>query len=253
MNADGRMAGIASEILGQIRGCPDADRLQDLADGSLAPSEQDALRAHARTCKACTEALEFLESEGRGDVAGSHLLPADVAWRSDELIRSVTGRGDAGRGAGGRGATLPGLGFLDRSLLAFAAAVVVVGSLALVGWIALGDRILIEDPGRYRAQRNLEPFEPVGEIAVPIATFRWIGHPRAAGYRVVVFDARMEPLWESRTSGAETRLDVAGGAGPVLAPGEWYAWQVVALGTTGEEIQRSPAVQFRAPTSRTGD
>lgn len=64
-----------------------SERLPWLLNGSLPPSERDAVRAHLTTCGRCAEELD--ETRQAGAVFGAHLAPAvvmDVAWD-----RPVTG------------------------------------------------------------------------------------------------------------------------------------------------------------------
>jgi hypothetical protein len=90
---------------------------------------------------------------------------------------------------------------------------------------------------RAGAAVGLAPVAPLGPQRSAPTAFRWNGVPDALTYRVVVRDARGEPVF---SSGPLSETTCPWPAATALAPGS-YTWQVVAGTRSGEETTSSLA------------
>jgi hypothetical protein len=235
MSPDSRTERLGSEILGESRGCPEAEELRLFHDGALGPEAARAAEGHVEGCRACRAALEFLRSEETmaGGERATAALPDEVEARSEALIGALAG------GTSGRRATT-----WWPTVLRLAAGISIVTSISLVSYVWLGRQVPEEDLGEFRGAAALDLLEPIGETAASPATLRWAAHPLATSYRVILLDSGMDEVWTRETSEATPELQLDAEARAALRPGAWFTWQVVALGPLGREIARSPAGHF---------
>jgi hypothetical protein len=119
--------------------------------------------------------------------------------------------------------------------------------LVALGVLTLRAPGLGDDPGAIRGA-SLQPLSPIGRVDPPF-DFRWESPVRAFRYRIEIVDAERRSrivLYSEVESIALSpdRLEE-------LEPGMEYAWFVVALDESGEEIMRAPLRLFSvSPESR---
>jgi hypothetical protein len=191
---------------------PDEATLGRLLDAALPASQREAALQHVAGCAECAAVLQH--AARCGECAETF---------ESRPVRPVAAR------------VWPVWGGL--------AAAVLVAGIAIWPSLVLPPR---PDPDALRAgsPAALAPIAPSGRIQAPPARFRWRGLPDAAAYRVVLFDARGEPVW--------TSAEVAEPTCPwpsklPLEPGT-YSWQVIAtLRGAGSERVASPLTALDAP------
>jgi hypothetical protein len=147
-------------------GCPGQDALASLAVGDLPPGDRVRVADHVVACAACASDYRILA----------------------ELHREASAR------ARTRG-----------SWRAAAVAAVVVAALA--GVLAPGDKTPALDPDRPRGRPGTRAVTPAPDAALAAAPaeLSWPAEPLALGYRVRLFDARAEPIWESPAAQTTSR------------------------------------------------
>ena len=180
--------------------CPSDERLAALATGELARDphathdERLALADHAASCRRCSATLRMLlelDREAEGGVGAA----VAVEWRRP---------------------------------LAWAASVLLVSALAVVGWRVTsapddGLRSTTGDVGVVPA--------PGAELDAAPLTFLWPPNAASAGARVRLFDARGELLWEQFVT-TPGRAELPAEVAARMQPSDSYFW-VVDGGTAG--------------------
>lgn len=232
MDTTSRENRLAAEVAARLSGCPEAETLQRYHEGELGDAEGEAIAAHLEQCGGCAEALAFLKQNRSEATELSEELPAAVEQVSESLIEATTrGRRPS--------SSLP-------TLLQAAAGLALVAALAVGGYQLVGDRgpALNGDLGELRGTEALELVEPVGQLDVRPTTMRWIAHPQADTYRVVLLDANMDEVWVRRTEDATASLILDEETTAPLAGGGQFTWQVEALDSIGATINSSAAAHF---------
>jgi hypothetical protein len=224
---------LAAEIAARASGCPGADDLQRFHEGSLTGTDRDAVAAHVEGCHPCSEALEFLEWEQAEATQPEADVPRDVERRVDALIDGASGPPRASRAR-----------FLWSGALRIAAGVALVGALSVLGYQWLDRRAVDEDLGELRGDTPLELVHPVARIDTPPDAMRWVAHPQALTYRIILLDENLEEVWVRKTEDSTPALAPDAEAIAALAPGGRYTWQVEALDAVGAVIDRSAAAHF---------
>jgi hypothetical protein len=77
--------------------------------------------------------------------------------------------------------------------------------------------------------------KPGAALAITDIEFRWAAVPKAAGYRVELFDKSLARLWRS-ASLSDVRMLLPAEARGVLSEGQTYFWRVTASLEDGREI-----------------
>lgn len=185
--------------------CLDDDTIAALAEGSLDAAAHQAVLPHLAGCARC-----------RGAVASVARALSDVAVAREAA--SV----EAGRRRR----------FYKVVLPAAAAAILLV-----VMWPRL-----VEEGRPHRAPPSAVqtpvPVSPIGAVAdAPV--LRWTRVPGADRYRLTLFDARGQVLYETQLGDSVVGLPDS----IVLAPGRSYLWKVEAR-TGWDRWSASPLVQF---------
>jgi hypothetical protein len=72
-------------------------------------------------------------------------------------------------------------------------------------------------------------------LAVTDIEFRWAAVPKAAGYRVELFDKSLARLWRSGSL-SDVRMELPAEARSVLSEGQTYFWRVTASLDDGREV-----------------
>jgi hypothetical protein len=103
---------------------------------------------------------------------------------------------------------------------AAAAAVIAAGAVVRLGW---PDRPADELRGP-EAARSIAP-APDAVLTAPPAELAWAAEPGAEGYRVRLFDARAERLWEGERTASTSQL-LPAEVQRRLTPGAAYFWVV---------------------------
>ncbi len=188
------------QLYGQSMGvgsesCPDDEILAALALGELSAEERQGLADHVVTCRRCAASLETL------------------LGLEDEVRR-------------GRAALRPW-----RLVPLVAAASLVAGLGIAVTWRALR----APDGDALRSTASETEASPAGDVLLAAAPteLRWTAQPGASGYRVRLFDARGEPLWEEAFAGGVTAALPAEVRSQV-PPGNAFFWVVEVEGLVAE-------------------
>jgi hypothetical protein len=167
--------------------CPAPDKLAALARGDLAARERGRVVEHLAVCSSCAlEARLALEVE---------------PWSDELILRFEEGLPDVGDLGGERGARRTATrsrrsrGMVPQ--LALAAAILAM--LAAGVWLVGTGRAPGPPPGDEVLRGEDEAVVPRSGSALdtPPERLAWPPQPGATGYRVVLFDARAERLWES--------------------------------------------------------
>lgn len=239
-----RQERLAADLAARVAGCPDADALQRLREGTLASREAEDVGRHLRACGACRESVEYLREEGAPGASAPGIdPPVEVTRRSDRLIEEVA-RPPAQETANS----------FWTSALRLAAGLVLAGSLSAAGYFWWAGRTQPEqgplgDLGVLRGGAPLEPSDPIGALPEPPASMRWAPHPQAATYQVILFDEAMNKVWTRETPDSTPVLTLDPQARGAFAAGGRFTWQVVAVGRLGQPLGRSPAAQFSVVSS----
>ena len=178
--------------------CPGDETLAALAVGELAGEERERVVDHLVGCRRCVESYQTLRELHR------------EASQSKPIAAPMT----------------PGRGRWARSALAVAA--LALAALGLSYWVGV---VPISEPSDLAMQlRNSVAIEreitPVDGAIGPAPLFlAWPPQVGATGYRVVLFDAAAESIWESDVS-SEVRLSLPEAVVSALRAGESYFWVV---------------------------
>jgi hypothetical protein len=191
-------------------GCPGAPELAALAGGELGDADRRRLLEHVAGCASCAlevklaaETVPWSEELSREVAAASRSAPASppssIASRAPERRRSRR--------------LLPSLALAAATVLAIGAGV----------WLLTPPALPPGDVVR-GAEDEVAP-APGSELAEAPARLTWAPQPGAESYRVVLFDARAERLWESGPlAAAEVVLPPEARA--QRRPGATYLWLV---------------------------
>ncbi len=221
---------LASELASRLAGCPDAETLATLQEGRLDAVHRRGIEEHVKSCTPCREAVVFLVRTGAtGEFPEA--LPADVERRSEELLR------DFGSLPARRQSLWP-------MMLQVAAGLTLVAALAVGGFSLLRPDRVPGDLGALRGDEPLTLVSPAGETGPKPVELRWVAHPNATRYRVVVLDEELQEVWSRTSPGPEPLLVLDQAEQDLLAPGHRYTWRVVALNEFGARVGESPAAQF---------
>jgi hypothetical protein len=92
MRSSRRAELLASEALGEARGCPPAEDLQSWHGGLLEASLRKKIERHLETCRACSEAVEFLSGVGDqpSTEEATERIPARSLEGSDAFIETIS-------------------------------------------------------------------------------------------------------------------------------------------------------------------
>jgi hypothetical protein len=173
--------------------CPDDDTIAALAEGTLGGEAHTAAVAHLAGCASCRTAV------------------ASVARAlADPAVAREVRRVEEGRSR-----------WLYRIALPLAAAAAVVLLIAR-------PRALDQEPSLHRAPTITAapapaPASPVGVVS-DARVLRWAAVPSADRYRVTLFSAEAEVLYETEVAGTTAALPDS----VMLAPGARYLWKVEA-------------------------
>jgi hypothetical protein len=168
--------------------CPSAEALATVAVGDAPASDRDRIADHAVSCRRCSEDLQILMR--------TH-LEAQAAPAPRRLAH--------------------------RTWIAAAAiAAIAVGALL---WTRTNqpDESLRGD--RPRQQTVVTPLDGA-TLASPPEKLRWLPQPGAESYRVKLYDASGEAVWESERV-VEPSVTLPPSAAPRLQSGRSYFWTVV--------------------------
>lgn len=173
--------------------CPGDEELSALVVGELLASDRQRLVDHLVGCRSCCDSYRTLQELHAEASAGEPAPASRRRWRAG---------------------------------LAFAAAV-----LAALGLFRLfAPPGPAQQDGAETALRSALPLAaavdpPDGAVGPAPRSLSWPAQVGATGYRVVLFDAAAEPIWESEVS-TELSLEVPESIRPSLIAGDAYFWVV---------------------------
>ncbi len=199
-----------------------------LACDELSPAEHQVALDHITACPECASTFRGL---------------AMLSREAHEFDKSALGMraGTESQNVGFRRSRShrPSRLFLG-SLLATAAALLIFIALPVNRPKENNEPDRITDALRARPESQPIPAAPVGPVSEPPVAFSWEGVPGASRYRVELFSAEAEPLWQSglvETTSLDFPADLA------LEPGRYY-WQVRAFPSEGTNPAVSELVAF---------
>ncbi len=213
---------------------PDADRLLEHAEGTLARDVADGIAAHLAACAACRLELAQLRRFGQLDRDAELIEEADWPRAEAALERAFHARiapaAVRPRPAPGRLLRLPPRPARRLILTAAAAALL---ALALFGWPAWrGGEGAGPGAGPVRGPvagtGAIVTVAPVGALPAPPERFSWRAEGDFDAFDLDVITVRLDVVF-SRTGLRDTTFVVPDSLRALLQPGRTYLWSVRGL------------------------
>lgn len=238
----------------QSSGCPPPESFLEAEMAGLSPEARQALDAHAARCPACAAERELARLfDASPEEAGVRREDLDfVVSRLEETSPARSAAPNVVPFPGPRRAEAPRSRSVSRSMLRFAAAVLLVIGLGLLYRAFQSPRPDLPTPevGGVMRGGEVEAVSPVGELAEMPAELRWVPVAGAASYRVRITAVDGSVLWEGTALAPSIRLpaEVAGRLHRAVV----YTWTVEALDPGGARLASSEPVRFRVKPNPEG-
>ena len=201
--------------------CPPAADLVRLVAGELGEERREAILEHLESCSLCAQEVRVARSlEGFSE----HL-----AERLDETTEASEAEADPDRGGTVRSGPWTTRAWWPAAAAA-AMIVLLLGAFQL--WrVDTPTQVPDGGTGSEQVRAPAEEVSPAAgaRLAVAPEKLRWPAQVGATGYRVTLYDASAQPLWQSST-GIGTELELPADTLARLAPGGDYFWVVDVAG-----------------------
>jgi len=217
-------------------GCPPAESIFSVFDGSTFPVDKDKVIDHVTGCSHCLQEFELLldflreEEKAVGDIA-SYLRTKDwgtrIPGKRPKILEILLGPKVQARP-------------LWRLAAASLFAVIITG-LFLIGIKSFFRTPEDKERGRLSGQVHLVSPVRGQKIETPLV-FRWEGTPRAEYYQLEIFDESLLPLWKASRI-TEVYYELPPMAADIVKGNKAYFWAVTAWLIDGTK-RESPLEEF---------